>query len=277
MIIEFIKTIILGIVQGVSEWLPISSTGHLILVDEFIELSIYQDYIVNDQFVVLFMVLIQLGSIFAVIRLFYYDLTIINKSVDNRRDTYRLWVMIIIGSVPAGIIGLLFDDYITSLLYNPICVSISLIVYGILFIIIENSDKKFSINSISNMRYLDVLYIGLFQVLALLPGTSRSGSTIMGGMLIGANRSVSASFSFYLAIPVMFGASLLKIIKLNISLDLYGIIILLVGMLVSYLVSLLVIKKLMVYIRKYSFKIFGYYRIVLGIIILLYFGVLSYV
>ena len=272
-IIEIIKAIILGIVQGISEWLPISSTGHLILVEEFIKLNIYKDTFTNQEFVDMFMVVIQLGSILAVLTLYFHKLNPFSKrkSIHERKETINLWGLVLVACIPAGIIGLLFDDYIDELLYNPLVVSIMLIVYGLIFIIIEKKNKNEVIRTLSDITIKSALIIGIFQVLALIPGTSRSGATIVGALLIGTNRSVAAEFSFFLAIPVMFGASLLKLLKLKIVLDMFGIIVLVIAMLVAFIVSVIVIKYFMNYIKKKDFIIFGYYRIILGIIILGYF------
>lgn len=272
-IIEIIKAIILGIVQGISEWLPISSTGHLILVEEFIKLNIYKDTFANKEFVDMFMVVIQLGSILAVLTLYFYKLNPFSKHKFNeeRRDTIRLWSLIAVACIPAAVIGLLFDDYIDELLYNPITVAVMLIIYGIIFILIEKRKKNETIRTLKDLTIRSALIIGIFQVLALIPGTSRSGATIVGALLLGTNRSVAAEFSFFLAIPVMFGASLLKLLKLKIMLDSFGIMILGIAMLVAFIVSVIVIKYFMSYIKKKDFVIFGYYRIILGIIILIYF------
>lgn len=272
-LIEIIKAIILGIVQGISEWLPISSTGHLILVEEFIKLNIYKDTFANKEFVDMFMVVIQLGSILAVLTLYFYKLNPFSKHKFNeeRRDTIRLWSLIAVACIPAAVIGLLFDDYIDELLYNPITVAVMLIIYGIIFILIEKRKKNETIRTLKDLTIRSALIIGIFQVLALIPGTSRSGATIVGALLLGTNRSVAAEFSFFLAIPVMFGASLLKLLKLKIMLDSFGIMILGIAMLVAFIVSVIVIKYFMSYIKKKDFVIFGYYRIILGIIILIYF------
>ena len=269
-LLEIIKTIILGIVQGITEWLPISSTGHMILVDAFMPLKVYADEVVNKEFVDMFMVVIQFGSILAVLLLYFHKLNPFSPKKDNiqKRDTWVLWSKVLVASVPAAVIGLLFDDIIDALLYNPLTVAIALIVYGILFIIIEKKKKKPLVTNLNDLDYKTAFKIGAFQMLALIPGTSRSGSTILGATIVGCSRKVASEFSFFMAIPVMFGASLLKIIKLDMALDLSGIIILLLGMVVAFVVSVIVIKSLMRYIRKHDFKIFGYYRIVLGIIVI---------
>ena len=269
-LLEIIKTIILGVVQGITEWLPISSTGHMILVDAFMPLKVYADEVVNKEFVDMFMVVIQFGSILAVLLLYFHKLNPFSPKKDNiqKRDTWVLWSKVLVASFPAAVIGLLFDDIIDALLYNPLTVAIALIVYGILFIIIEKKKKKPLVTNLNDLDYKTAFKIGAFQMLALIPGTSRSGSTILGATIVGCSRKVASEFSFFMAIPVMFGASLLKIIKLDMALDLSGIIILLLGMVVAFVVSVIVIKSLMRYIRKHDFKIFGYYRIVLGIIVI---------
>lgn len=269
-LLEIIKTIILGVVQGITEWLPISSTGHMILVDAFMPLKVYADEVVNKEFVDMFMVVIQFGSILAVLLLYFHKLNPFSPKKDNiqKRDTWVLWSKVLVASVPAAVVGLLFDDIIDALLYNPLTVAIALIVYGILFIIIEKKKKKPLVTNLNDLDYKTAFKIGAFQMLALIPGTSRSGSTILGATIVGCSRKVASEFSFFMAIPVMFGASLLKIIKLDMALDLSGIIILLLGMVVAFVVSVIVIKSLMRYIRKHDFTIFGYYRIVLGIIVI---------
>ena len=269
-LLEIIKTIILGVVQGITEWLPISSTGHMILVDAFMPLKVYADEVVNKEFVDMFMVVIQFGSILAVLLLYLHKLNPFSPKKDNiqKRDTWVLWSKVLVASVPAAVIGLLFDDIIDALLYNPLTVAIALIVYGILFIIIEKKKKKPLVTNLNDLDYKTAFKIGAFQMLALIPGTSRSGSTILGATIVGCSRKVASEFSFFMAIPVMFGASLLKIIKLDMALDLSGIIILLLGMVVAFVVSVIVIKSLMRYIRKHDFTIFGYYRIILGIIVI---------
>ena len=269
-LLEIIKTIILGVVQGITEWLPISSTGHMILVDAFMPLKVYADEVVNKEFVDMFMVVIQFGSILAVLLLYFHKLNPFSPKKDNiqKRDTWVLWSKVLVASVPAAVIGLLFDDIIDALLYNPLTVAIALIVYGILFIIIEKKKKKPLVTNLNDLDYKTAFKIGAFQMLALIPGTSRSGSTILGATIVGCSRKVASEFSFFMAIPVMFGASLLKIIKLDMALDFSGIIILLLGMVVAFVVSVIVIKSLMRDIRKHDFTIFGYYRIVLGIIVI---------
>lgn len=274
-IIEILKVIVLGIVEGITEWLPISSTGHLIIVNEFLKLK------ASDAFVEMFNVVIQLGAILAVIVLYFKRLWPIDKKKNSKglewnKDKLILWAKILVACVPAGIIGILFDDKIDEIFYNPYVVSVTLIIYGVAFILIEirNRNKEFKITDVKAMTFKTALIIGLFQVLALIPGTSRSGATIVGAMLIGTSRTAAAEFTFFLAIPVMAGASLVKILKFvsdGTGFTQNEIYMLLIGMLVAYLVSMLVIKFLMSYIRKHDFKPFGVYRIILGIAVLLYF------
>ena len=274
-IIEILKVIVLGIVEGITEWLPISSTGHLIIVNEFLKLK------ASDAFVEMFNVVIQLGAILAVIVLYFKRLWPIDKKKDSKglewnKDKLILWAKILVACVPAGIIGILFDDKIDEIFYNPYVVSVTLIIYGVAFILIEirNRNKEFKITDVKAMTFKTALIIGLFQVIALIPGTSRSGATIVGAMLIGTSRTAAAEFTFFLAIPVMAGASLVKILKFvsdGTGFTQNELYMLLIGMLVAYLVSMLVIKFLMSYIRKHDFKPFGVYRIILGIAVLLYF------
>lgn len=276
-LIEILKVIVLGIVEGITEWLPVSSTGHLILVDEFLKLK------ASDDFKEMFDVVIQLGAILAVIVIYFKKLWPIDRKEDTKKlgwnkDKLILWGKILIACVPAAIIGILFDDVIDSIFYNPYVVSITLIIYGIAFIVIEmlHKGKDFKINDLSELSIRTALIIGVFQVLALIPGTSRSGATIVGAMLIGTNRTVAAEFTFYLAIPVMLGASLLKVLKFFMDGGVMGateIIYLLVGMVVAFVVSIVVIKFLMAFIKKHDFKVFGIYRIILGIAVLIYFAV----
>ncbi|MDI9518757.1 MAG: undecaprenyl-diphosphate phosphatase [Bacillota bacterium] len=271
-IFEIIKAIILGIIQGITEWLPISSTGHMILVDALMPMKVYSDPTVNKEFVDMFLVVIQFGSILAVLLLYFNKLNPFSskKSKEKKIETINLWIKVVVAAVPAAIVGLLFDDYIDALLYNPLTVAITLILYGVLFIIIERRKPKPSINNLNAMTYKTALMIGLFQMLALIPGTSRSGSTILGAILLGTSRTVASEFSFFLAIPMMFGASLLKLIKLEMSLNFIGILILLVGMFVAFIVSIVAIKGLMRYIKKNDFTLFGYYRIILGLIVIIF-------
>lgn len=269
--LELLKAVIFGIIQGITEWLPISSTGHMILANEFIKLK------VSDDFFSMFEVVIQFGSILAVLVLFFHKLNPFSprKSRKEKSDTISLWTKVIIAVIPAGIIGVLFDDKLDELFYNPPTVAITLILYGILFIILENRHKRPRIRSFEQLDYKTALLIGVFQILALIPGTSRSGSTILGAVFLGTSRYIAAEFSFFLAIPVMFGASALKLLKFFLKVG-FGFSalefsILITGMIVAFIVSIFAIKFLMDYIKKHNFKVFGYYRIILGIIVLLYF------
>jgi len=265
--IEIIKAIILGIVQGITEWLPISSTGHLILVEQFIKFELSQVF-VNTFFVV-----IQFGSILAVLVLFFSKLNPFDryKNTTQRKETFHLWVKIAIASIPAGIIGFLFDDIIEEALYNSTIVALMLIVYGVLFIIIESRSNRPRFTELDDIGYTTALFIGFFQVLALIPGTSRSGATILGAVLLGTSRYIAAEFSFFMAIPVMIGASGYKLLKVGMAFNGLEWLALAVGSIVSFIVSVFAIKFLLGYIRKNDFKIFGYYRIILGIIVLAYF------
>lgn len=267
-VLEFLKAILFGIVQGITEWLPISSTGHMILLNDLVHMN------VSEQFWEMFLVVIQLGSIFAVVILFLNKLNPYapSKSLAERRDTFKLWAKILVAIIPVGIAGILLDDY-TKYIYNSFVISLALIIYGVLFIIIENKNKNVTpkYRRPTQVPYQIALYIGLFQVLSLVPGTSRSGSTILGAMLLGCSRYVSAEFSFYTSIPVMFGASAIKLVKMLFSdVKVTGVEwgLLIVGSLVAFIVSLFAIKFLMGYIRKHDFKIFGWYRIALGILVL---------
>lgn len=278
--LEFLKAVLFGIVEGITEWLPISSTGHMILVDEFVKLD------VSPEFWEMFLVVIQLGAILAVVLLFWNQIwPFAGKNNDCpvksegllswcRKDVWNMWFKIIVACLPAAVVGLLFDEFFESLFYNSVCVSIALIVFGIGFIIIENKNKgaKTKVNSLAEITYQTALIIGLFQLIAaIFPGTSRSGATILGALLIGVSRTVAAEFTFFLAIPVMLGASLLKIVKFGFSFSGNEMMILLTGMITAFVVSVIVIKFLMGYIKKHDFKVFGWYRIVLGIVVLLYF------
>lgn len=284
--IELLKVLFLGIVEGITEWLPISSTGHLILVEEFVKLD------VSKQFWEMFMVVIQLGAILAVVVLYWnkiwpfrnkkpqhVNVTKIEKSAGFicrfvKIDKMVMWFKILVSCLPAILIGLPFDDFIEDTFNNWFVVSVMLIVYGVLFLLVEdyNAKRTVKVNSIEEISWKMALYIGIFQVLALIPGTSRSGATIIGGILLGASRTVAAEYTFFLAIPVMFGASLLKIVKFGLNFTQWEVVILGVGTMVSFLVSILAIKFLMGYIKKHDFKFFGWYRIVLGGIVILYFS-----
>lgn len=270
--IEYLKVIILGIVEGITEWLPISSTGHLILVDEFMKLNM------SDAFKEMFDVLVQLGAILAVVVIYFKKLLPVDmvKKEDNskkpawNKDKLILWCKILVACLPAAIIGLPFNDKIDELFYNAPTVAIMLIVYGIAFIIVEklHKGKEFKINDISSITFKTAALIGIFQVLALIPGTSRSGATIVGAMIIGVGRTAAAEFTFYLAIPVMFGASLLKLIKFGFAFTTAKAAALILGMIAAFVVSIIAIRFLMGYIKKHDFTVFGWYRIVLGILVL---------
>ena len=270
--LDFLYAVIIGIIQGITEWLPISSTGHMILANEVIKLP------VSEAFWNMFLVVIQLGSILAVLFLYFHKLNPFSprKSAKQKRDTLRLWLKVIVGIIPAGVIGVLFDDIVESALSGPIVVAIALIAYGVLFLVLERRPREPKVKTLNQLSYKNALQIGCFQVLSLIPGTSRSGSTILGGMICGTSREVAAEFSFFLAIPVMFGASLLRGAKFFLSgTPITGpeIGILITGVIVAFIVSIFAIKFLMGYIRKHDFKVFGYYRIVLGIIVILYFAI----
>ncbi len=274
--IELLKAAVLGVIQGITEWLPISSTGHMILADEFIKLLGGTD----KAFVDLFLVVIQFGSILAVVTLYFHKLNPLSpkKSAAERRETWLMWAKVLAACVPAAIIGLLFDDAINTYLYNPWVVAAALIIYGVLFIVIENRRNPEKVSDIASMSFKTALIIGVFQVLALIPGTSRSGATILGAVILGASRTLAAEFSFFLAVPVMLGASALKIVKYLMdggSLLGQNLGILLVGMAVAYIVSVAAIRFLMGYIRNHDFKAFGWYRIVLGVIVLVYFALVK--
>ena len=267
--IEILKVIFLGIVEGITEWLPVSSTGHMILVDEFIKLNM------TPEFMEMFFVVIQLGAIMAVVCLFWDKLFPFEfkGGFKVKNDTMNLWFKIVVACLPAAVIGLLFDDWLDEHFYNYQTVALMLIIYGILFIIVENYNKgrRSVINDLTQITYKFAFMVGVFQLLALVPETSRSGATIVGAILIGASRYVASEFTFFLAIPVMLGASLLKILKFGFVFTSAEAIILGTGTLVAFFVSILAIKFLMGYIKKHDFKVFGWYRIVLGIIVLAYF------
>lgn len=270
---EILKAILFGIVEGVTEWLPISSTGHLILLDEFVYLK------VSDEFQSMFDVVIQLGAILAVIVLFFHKLNPFapSKSKAEKKQTWDLWFKVIVAIIPSGLVGVLFDDWMDEHLHNGIVVAIALIVYGIAFILVERKNQGRHLRVIGDVHdigYKTALMIGIFQCLSLVPGTSRSGSTILGAIMIGVSRSAGAEFSFFMAIPTMLGASAIKGLKFVLSgVGITGleIGILVVGCVVSFIVSLLVIKALMEYVRKHSFSAFGVYRIILGVVVLAYF------
>ena len=275
---EIIKAILFGIVEGITEWLPISSTGHLILLDEFVKLK------VSPEFYEMFQVVIQLGAIGAVIALFFHKLNPFSPKKDRaqKKRTWQLWFKVVVAVIPSAVIGLLLDDWMDEHQYNFEVVAIALIVYGVAFIFVErrNKGKAPAIKRTAEIDYRTALLIGAFQCLSLIPGTSRSGSTILGGILLGVSRSAASEFSFFLAIPTMLGASALKLLKYLME----GMIpsgmeigVLIVGCVVSFLVSLFVIRSLMEYVRKHNFSAFGVYRIVLGALVLVYFAVKSVV
>ena len=260
---EYLKSLILGIIEGITEWLPISSTGHMILFNELVDNS---GSFLESQ---LYLYVIQLGAILAVVTLFFNKLNPFSpkKSATEKSNTWTMWFKVIVACIPAGVIGLLLNDFMEKF-ENWIVVSAMLIVYGIAFIIIEKLNKKTTITTIDDMSYKSALTIGAFQVLSIIPGTSRSGSTILGGMLVGCSRTVASEFSFFLAIPIMFGVSLLKIITHEGAID-WGL--LAVGMIVSYIVSMIAIKFLMKFVKQHSFSGFGWYRIILGVLVICYF------
>jgi undecaprenyl-diphosphatase len=274
-IIEILKVIVLGIVEGFTEWLPISSTGHMILVDEIIHLN------QPSAFKNMFLVVIQLGAILAVLVLYFDKLNpfSVRKKPAQKQATLVLWSKIILACIPAAVIGFLVDDILDEYLMNGYVVAATLIIYGVLFIFIENRNqyRSFEVQKVGDISYQTALWIGLFQLLALIPGTSRSGATILGAMILGCSRAASAEFSFFLGIPVMFGASLLKVVKYGMNFTGSQIFYLILGMVVAFVVSIYSIKFLMGYIRQHDFKFFGYYRIVLGAVVLLYFIVTAFI
>jgi undecaprenyl-diphosphatase len=275
--IEIIKAILFGIVEGITEWLPISSTGHMILLDEIVKLD------VSEEFYSMFQVVIQLGAILAVVLIFWNKIWPFGKKnnaapLSNsgvgawiKKDIFVLWFHILVSCVPAAIVGVLWDDLFEELFYHPIPVALALIVFGIAFIVVENinSGKNAKINTVADITYTTAFLIGMFQLIAaIFPGTSRSGATIVGALIIGVSRTVAAEYTFYLAVPVMLGASLLKLLKFGLSFTAMEAAILIIGMVVAFVVSMFVIKFLMGYIKKHDFKVFGWYRIVLGIIVI---------
>lgn len=274
--IEVLKAVLFGIVEGITEWLPVSSTGHLILLNEFINLN------VSEEFQSMFDVVIQLGAILAVCALFFRKLNPFDRGKDEeqKKQTWALWFKVIAAIIPSGVVGVLFDDWMDTHLHNGIVVAIMLIVYGVAFIVVEkwNEHRDLRYHDVNNLPWGTAMIIGVSQCLSLVPGTSRSGSTILGGILAGVSRGTAAEFSFFMAIPTMVGASGIKLLKFflsGVSFSAMDMLILLVGCTVSYIVSLLVIKGLMNYVRKHSFSAFGIYRIVLGIAVLLYFLVIK--
>lgn len=274
--IEFLKAILFGIVEGITEWLPVSSTGHLILLDEFLQLNI------SEAFYEMFQVVIQLGAILAVIVLFFHKLNPFSpkKDAPQKKDTWQLWFKVIVAVIPSAVIGLLLDDWMDAHLYNYIVVAIMLIVYGIAFLFVEkwNQRRSFRIQDVTEIDYRTALLMGAFQCLSLIPGTSRSGATILGAIILGVARPAGAEFSFFMAIPTMLGASALKLLKFlmdGAAATSTELMVLITGCVVSFIVSLIVIKGLMEYVRKHSFSVFGIYRIILGIAVIGYFVITS--
>lgn len=276
MLIEILKAFLFGIVEGITEWLPISSTGHMILLDQFVKLD------VSKSFYSMFEVVIQLGAILAVVVIYWHKIWPFHQAKANERGVWRyvdrdimiMWLKIFIACLPAGIIGVAFNDTFERLFYNPTCVALALIVFGIAFIWIEDAhkNKQPKITSIAELSYYTVILIGFFQLIAaIFPGTSRSGATIVGALLLGVSRTVATEFTFFLAIPVMFGAALFKLVKFGLVFTPMEALILAVGLVTAFITSIIAIKFLMQYIKKHTFKAFGWYRIVLGILVILYF------
>lgn len=269
---EFLKAVLFGIVEGITEWLPVSSTGHLILLDEFVKLD------VSAAFYEMFQVVIQLGAILAVIVLFFHKLNPLSprKSAELKKGTWNLWFKVVVAVIPSAVVGLLLDDWMDAHLYNHVVVAVMLVVYGIAFLLVErrNAAATAKIADVDTIDYRTAILMGAFQCLSLIPGTSRSGATILGGIFLGVSRAAAAEFSFFMAIPTMLGASAIKFLKFitsGVSVTALEIAVLAVGCAVSFVVSLLVIKGLMDYVRRHSFSVFGWYRIVLGVIVLGYF------
>ena len=267
--LDVIKVIILGIVEGITEWLPVSSTGHLILVGNVLKPSM------SDAFMEMFDVVIQLGAIMAVVVLYFHKLNPFSprKSHKQKMLTWQMWIKVLIGSVPAGIVGILFNDILDEIFYKPLPVAIMLIVYGVLFIVIENYNKRRrpTCTRLDELSFKTALIIGCFQVLSVIPGTSRSGSTIVGSLMLGISRTAAAEFTFFLAVPAMFGGSAIKILKYSGGFNSAEVALLAIGMIVAFVLSIIAIKFLMSYIKKHDFKVFGWYRIILGIAVIGYF------
>lgn len=270
--LEILKVIILGIVEGITEWLPVSSTGHMLLVDEFISLNM------SEEFKEMFFYVIQLGAILAVVILFWDKMFPFQwknkKEPVIKKETFSLWFKVVVACIPGAVITLLFDDYVEAHFQTPIVIAFALIFYGIAFIVVERWNRKRipKIKQLTDITYQTALYIGLFQVLSIVPGTSRSGATIIGALLIGVSRVAAAEFTFFLAVPVMIGMSFIKIIKYGLSFTSAELIVLVIGMGVAFIVSVLVIRFLMSFIKKHDFQLFGWYRIILGIVVLCYFS-----
>ena len=272
-ILEFLKIVVFGLVEGFTEWLPISSTGHLILVENIVHLN------ASENFMNVFRVVIQLGAIMAVVVLYFRKLNPFDpkKNEKQRLVTWHLWFKIIIACLPAAVVGILLDEILDKYLYTPYVVAAMLIIYGILFIVLEKHNEfvDFPVKKVSQISYINAFYIGLFQLLSLIPGTSRSGATILGAMLLGCSRTAASEFTFFLGIPVMFGASLLKIVHYGLAFSFAEIFYLIAGMVIAFVVSLYSIRFLMNYVKNHDFRFFGYYRIILGIIVLIYFGLMA--
>ena len=272
-IVEVLKVLVFGIVEGFTEWLPISSTGHLILVGDLLQPNL------SDAFMEMFNVVIQLGAIMAVVVLYFHKLNPFSpkKTKKQKLLTWQMWIKVLIASVPAAVVGLLFNDYLDAIFYKPLPVAVMLIVYGVLFIIVENRNKHVrpKVTKISELSVQMLIWIGVFQMLAMVPGTSRSGATIVGALILGVSRPIATEFTFFLAIPTMIGASALKVFHYGFNFTANQALLLILGMAVSFGVSVVAIRFLLQYIRKHDFKVFGYYRIVLGIIVLAYFGISS--
>ncbi len=270
--IEMLKVILLGIVEGITEWLPVSSTGHMLLVDEFVQLN------ASEAFKEMFFIVIQLGAILAVIVLFFRKMLPFQWEDKSKpfviKETFSTWFKVVVACIPGTIVTLLFDDYIEAHLHTPYVIAATLILYGIAFIVVENWNRGRTpkVKTLEDITYKTAFLIGLFQVLSIIPGTSRSGSTIIGGLLIGMSRTAAAEFTFFLAVPVMIGMSALKLLKFGLAFTAAEAITLLLGMVVSFVVSLIVIRFLMSYIKKKDFKLFGWYRIVLGVLVIAYFA-----
>lgn len=272
-ILEFLKVVVFGLVEGFTEWLPISSTGHLILVENIIHLN------ASEEFMNVFRVVIQLGAIMAVVVMYFRRLNPFDpgKKDSQKRATWHLWYKIILACLPAAVVGILLDEILDKYLYNPYVVAAMLIIYGILFIVLEKHNEfvNFPIKKVSQISYINAFYIGLFQLLALIPGTSRSGATILGAMLLGCSRTAASEFTFFLGIPVMFGASLLKIVHYGLAFSALEFFYLIAAMVIAFIVSMYSIQFLLGYVKHHDFRFFGYYRIILGVIVLVYFGLMA--
>ncbi len=271
LIIEILKSVLFGIIQGITEWLPISSTGHLILLNTVLPLKVYEDISMNTAFWNLYKVVIQLGSILAVITLYYRRLWPFSADLgkNEQRHIIKTWLLIIIASIPVGIIGFLLNDFVDDKLSSPLIVALALVIYGVIFLIVEGKPMRPKFQKTHEITPMTALITGFFEALALVPGTSRSGSTIIGGLLLGMTRPLAAEFSFFLAIPAMFGASILKIVRFKGALSIGAVLVLLAGAFTAFIVSVSIIRSLIRYLKNHNFRLFGYYRIILGIIILI--------